>query len=217
MPHPHWIKILSNLFKDAKMEYKGTRMRISWLAVFAVCMSLCQFPAQQAAAEANYPSRSILIIIAASTGGGTDLSSRVLADALEPLLGQKIGILNKSGGGGAEGLVELARAAPDGYTLGAVFNWAAHGGAAYQEARVFARQFRFRRLDIRGGLYVCARKHLPATDSTASLCNCCARSRLPTPMAPMARAAAPILRRKDCSMPWALYSAARVSGAPRTP
>ena len=140
-------------------------MRISWLAVFAVCMSLCQFPAQQAAAEANYPSRSILIIIAASTGGGTDLSSRVLADALEPLLGQKIGILNKPGGGGAEGLVELAKAAPDGYTLGAVFNGPLTAAPHIKKPAYSLDSFAFVASTFEADYMICARKDLPATGS----------------------------------------------------
>ncbi len=55
-------------------------------------------------------------------GGGADLSFRVLASALEPLLGQKIEIENRPANSGSEGLAELANASPDGYTLGAVWN-----------------------------------------------------------------------------------------------
>ncbi|MHA7685700.1 tripartite tricarboxylate transporter substrate binding protein [Cupriavidus sp. PET2-C1] len=69
-------------------------------------------------AEAPYPSRPIEMIVAYAPGGGTDLVARLLARHLEKQLGATIVVQNKPGAGGAIGFAELARATPDGYTIG---------------------------------------------------------------------------------------------------
>ena len=53
-------------------------------------------------------------------GGGTDTVSRLVCEHLQRLLGQTFVVENKGGAGGNIGTVELARAAPDGYTLGLI-------------------------------------------------------------------------------------------------
>ena len=53
-------------------------------------------------------------------GGGTDTVSRLMCDQLTKLLGQQFVVENKGGAGGNIGTAELARAAPDGYTLGLI-------------------------------------------------------------------------------------------------
>jgi tripartite-type tricarboxylate transporter receptor subunit TctC len=70
----------------------------------------------------SYPSKPITLIIPASKGGGADVSFRVLAQAMEPLLGQKIEILNKPADSGASALTELANAPADGYLLAGAWN-----------------------------------------------------------------------------------------------
>ncbi|EYS93939.1 3-phosphoglycerate dehydrogenase [Cupriavidus sp. SK-4] len=72
-----------------------------------------------ASAEAPYPNRPIQMIVAYGPGGGTDLVARLLARHLEKQLGgATVVVQNKPGAGGAIGFAELARAAPDGYTIG---------------------------------------------------------------------------------------------------
>ena len=75
-----------------------------------------------AAAQEKFPTRPIEVIVPAPAGGGTDISMRILASAVEPILGQKVVILNKAGGGGAPAFVSLMQAKPDGYVLGAWYN-----------------------------------------------------------------------------------------------
>jgi tripartite-type tricarboxylate transporter receptor subunit TctC len=58
------------------------------------------------------------MIVAYAPGGGTDLIARLLARHLEKELGATIVVQNKPGAGGAIGFAELARATPDGYTIG---------------------------------------------------------------------------------------------------
>lgn len=65
----------------------------------------------------DYPSKSIKLINPWSAGGGTDVIARSLAEALKPILGVKVIVLNKTGGGGAIGIAESANSKPDGYTL----------------------------------------------------------------------------------------------------
>lgn len=70
-------------------------------------------------ASAEYPERSINMIVAASPGGGTDISARTLVPFLEKYLGgTTITVINKPGAGTEIGLTTLAKSKPDGYTIG---------------------------------------------------------------------------------------------------
>nr|WP_255503143.1 tripartite tricarboxylate transporter substrate binding protein [Cupriavidus sp. UME77] len=75
-------------------------------------------PAPAEAQPAAWPNRPIEMIVAYAPGGGTDLVARLLARHLEKELGATIVVQNKPGAGGAIGFAELARATPDGYTIG---------------------------------------------------------------------------------------------------
>ncbi len=68
----------------------------------------------------KFPNRPITIIVNFGAGGSTDAAVRVLAQVAEKELGVPLVISNKVGGGGVVGATELARAKPDGYTLGTV-------------------------------------------------------------------------------------------------
>jgi tripartite-type tricarboxylate transporter receptor subunit TctC/glutathione S-transferase len=83
---------------------------IRWLPVLALAASgLVQAQA--------WPSKPVRIIVPISVGGATDLLGRTLAQALQQSTGQPFVVENKTGAAGAIGSAEVARAAPDGYTL----------------------------------------------------------------------------------------------------
>src|SRR5688572_12745403 len=78
--------------------------------------------AASAIAQEKFPSRPIEIIVPTPPGGGTDITTRLLAEIAEPMLGQKIVVVNRGGAGGALGMNAVVQAKPDGYTLGGLWN-----------------------------------------------------------------------------------------------
>lgn len=69
-------------------------------------------------ANAQYPDKPITLIVPWAAGGSTDQTSRVLAKAAEAYLGQPIVVVNRPGASTTIGMAELAKAQPDGYTIG---------------------------------------------------------------------------------------------------
>jgi len=75
----------------------------------------------------TYPSRQITLIVPFPPGGSTDVSARIMAERMRPILGQPIIIENVGGAGGSIAVGRLARAAPDGYTID-IGQWDTHVG-----------------------------------------------------------------------------------------
>lgn len=68
----------------------------------------------------DYPTRNIEMVVAYSAGGGTDVAARTLVPYIEKNLpgNASIAVINKPGASGELGFAEIARARPDGYTIG---------------------------------------------------------------------------------------------------
>src|SRR5215207_4803632 len=75
-----------------------------------------------AAGAQTYPNRPIRMLVGYPPGGPADVTARLVAPALAEALGQQIVVDNRSGAGGTVAAVTLARAEPDGYTIGIMAN-----------------------------------------------------------------------------------------------
>jgi tripartite-type tricarboxylate transporter receptor subunit TctC len=70
-----------------------------------------------AQAAAQWPAKPVRFVVPFPPGGSTDVAARTLADQLGKAMGAQFVVENRAGGGGAIGTTEVARAAPDGYSI----------------------------------------------------------------------------------------------------
>jgi tripartite-type tricarboxylate transporter receptor subunit TctC len=83
-----------------------------------LCWALAALGLAVSGAEAQtYPNKPIRLVVGFAPGGNTDTVARVVGQKLGERVGQQVIIENKAGAGGTIGTAEVARAAPDGYTL----------------------------------------------------------------------------------------------------
>ncbi|MGI6631872.1 MAG: tripartite tricarboxylate transporter substrate binding protein [Bacillota bacterium] len=92
------------------------RVVACFVLLAGILLSACTPKESEAPA---YPSKGLEFVVPFAAGGAVDLTSRILCTEVEKTLGQKFTIANKPTGGAVEGLSYVARAAADGYTLGA--------------------------------------------------------------------------------------------------
>lgn len=72
------------------------------------------------AAFAEYPTKPVTMIVAYAAGGSTDILARITAKYLETELKQPFVVVNKPGAAGSVGFTSIAKAKPDGYTIGLI-------------------------------------------------------------------------------------------------
>ncbi|WP_157039725.1 Bug family tripartite tricarboxylate transporter substrate binding protein [Aquincola tertiaricarbonis] len=89
---------------------RGPRRVLSLLAALALA-------AGASAVQAAWPDKPIRIVVTFAAGGASDIVAREIAGPLGKALGQTVVVDNKPGAGGTIGGAEVARSAPDGYTL----------------------------------------------------------------------------------------------------
>ncbi len=87
--------------------------------LFAAVAACAAAPA--AAQTTDYPNRPVRIIVPQAAGGGLDIAVRAVANKLTETWGQQIVVDNRPGANGIIGIEQIAKAKPDGYTLGAAF------------------------------------------------------------------------------------------------
>ena len=86
-------------------------------------------------AAADFPERSITLVVPFAAGGSTDAIARIVGDHMAKTLGRSIIIENDAGAGGTTPTKRVAQAAPDGYTL-IIGNLGTHGAAPSQYANL---------------------------------------------------------------------------------
>ena len=98
----------------------NTRMKAVTMLVRAAIVAGGCAPMLNAAAQSvqGYPSRAIRMIVALGPGGGTDVTGRIVSQKLSEQMGVPVVVENRPGAGTIIGTEVLAKAAPDGYTLG---------------------------------------------------------------------------------------------------
>ena len=84
------------------------------LLALAVLATAATAQAQQ------YPQRPVQLIVPWGAGGGTDATARIIGTLLEKELKQPFNVVNRTGGSGVVGHDAIAKAAPDGYTIGMI-------------------------------------------------------------------------------------------------
>lgn len=83
-----------------------------------LCALLIVLVSGAVGAQGNWPSRPVRFIVPLPPGGTADATARHVAEKLATLWGQQVVVENKAGGNGIIGTDALAKAAPDGYTIG---------------------------------------------------------------------------------------------------
>ena len=136
-------------------------LAIKTFSTFTLCVSILAAPAS---AAQDYPNRPITLIVPYAAGGGNDVMARAAADKMSRTLGQQIVIENRGGAGGSIATRQIAKSAPDGYTLGLggtgtlAINPSLYAAAGYDPRKDFAPIG----LIATSALVVCVHPSLPA-------------------------------------------------------
>jgi len=115
----------------------------TWTAIAAIVAFGALIGVQSRATAADYPTRPITLIVPYPAGGGNDVIARLVAAKMSEALGQPIVIENRGGAGSTIGTRDVARSAPDGYTLliatsSLAINPSLYPDAAYDPKKDFA-------------------------------------------------------------------------------
>jgi tripartite-type tricarboxylate transporter receptor subunit TctC len=133
--------------------------------LFSFLLSVKLLATLSIASAQTYPSHPITMIVPFAAGGPMDVVARVVAEAMRTPLGQSVVIENVVGAGGSIGTGRVARAIPDGFTIG-YGGWPTHviNGAAYSLSYDVLDDFEPVGLTASAPWLIVARRDMPADD-----------------------------------------------------
>ncbi|WP_028602507.1 Bug family tripartite tricarboxylate transporter substrate binding protein [Ottowia thiooxydans] len=109
-----------------------TQTHVPRRVLLLVALTMVALPA-----VAAYPDRPIKVVVPFAAGGAGDISARLVSEELRKILQVPVVVENRPGGNGLVGAAQLAKAAPDGYTIGFNGNTVHAGGHAVFKAMPF--------------------------------------------------------------------------------
>ena len=132
--------------------------------LFAAALAAVLQSATGAMAQ-TYPSRPITMVVPLGVGGSTDVIARIMAEGMRASLGQPVIVENTTGAGGTIGVGRVARAAPDGYTIG-IGQWGTNvaSGAIYPLPYDLIKDFEPVALIATQPFLIVAKKSMPANN-----------------------------------------------------
>ena len=144
----------------------GIEMKLPRRKFLRLTAGVAALPAVSRIARAqSYPSRPITMIVPFPPGGLSDVLGRVVAAGMETRLGQSVVVENAGGAGGSIGTGRVARAVPDGYTIGlGIWNTHVANGVTYTLDYDVVKDFAPIALCADAPLVLMAKKSIPASD-----------------------------------------------------
>ena len=132
--------------------------------LFAAALAAILQSATGAVAQ-TYPTRPITLVVPLGVGGSTDVIARIMGEGMRASLGQPIIVENTTGAGGTIGVGRVARAAPDGYTIG-IGQWGTNvaSGAIYPLQFDLVKDFEPVALIATQPFLIVAKKTMPANN-----------------------------------------------------
>jgi tripartite-type tricarboxylate transporter receptor subunit TctC len=132
--------------------------------LFAAALAAAVHSVTGAVAQ-TYPSRPITMVVPLGVGGSTDVIGRIMAEGMRAVLGQPVIVENTTGAGGTIGVGRVARAAPDGYTIG-IGQWGTNvaSGAIYPLQFDLIKDFEPVALIATQPFLIVAKKTMPANN-----------------------------------------------------
>ncbi len=113
-----WSDTFPGILKDNDVRLFGYAGRPRSVRATVLLAVLGLIAAAKPVAAQDWPRQPIHVIVSFGAGGGADIIGRILADAMQERLGKPVIVENKPGAGGILGNELVAKANPDGYTLG---------------------------------------------------------------------------------------------------